>query len=823
MKKLFLFLLCLSITASLFSQLAGENDLSFNPMDLGNGFGDGANGIVNTIAVQEDGKIILGGSFTHYNNMSSKHIVRLNTNGTIDESFNIGIGFDDFVNSIKIQADGKILVGGKFTILNGVTIENIVRLNQDGTVDPSFNLTTSINGYVYSISIQDDNNILIGGSFVYNTGHFTYGVARLSTNGNLDPTFTIQDGANAIVLTTSIQNNGKLLIGGNFTTFNGIPCGQLVQLNADGTIDSTFDIGSGFNYPVYCTLFQDNNKPIICGEFTQFNGSGVGEIVRLNEDGALDPNFTNDLLINGPIKSVAIQNDGKIIIGGNFTLINGLSANYLARLNIDGTIDPLFNIENGVNNQINTCIIQSDEKILIGGDFTAINGKLRSFCSRLNVDGALDLSHNYGSASNNSIAVTALQTDGKILIGGDFTSYNDIPLNHIARLNSDGSIDETFNVGVGTNNDVSAICIQPDGKILIAGSFTQFNNSPRKYIVRLNSDGSIDNSFQIGSGPSSHINAMAIQHDGKILIGGNFDYYNGVFKGKLARLNQDGSLDLTLNTGTGFNSIVFSISIQDDGKIICGGLMNFFNGAQLDSYCRLNHDGSLDQDFNLVNTFGLVKSTLVQKDGKILIGGTILTNPGTESRNLFRFNVDGNFDDDFKADFGSNGKILTIAQQVDGKLIIGGDFNTINGVEKNDLVRLNEDGSLDETFAIGNGSNFSVYDVNIQNDGKLIVSGYFTSFNGIGRNRLTRLESESPFVMTTPLIYPNPNAGVFNLELDSASEIQIYTVTGELVYNQTFESGKHSITFDHPANGLYLLNVLQADENYSVKFVKYAP
>jgi hypothetical protein len=89
MKKLFLFLLFLSITASLFAQLAGENDLSFNPMDLGNGFGDGANGVVNSIAVQEDGKIILGGSFTHYNNMSSKHIVRLNTNGTIDESFNI--------------------------------------------------------------------------------------------------------------------------------------------------------------------------------------------------------------------------------------------------------------------------------------------------------------------------------------------------------------------------------------------------------------------------------------------------------------------------------------------------------------------------------------------------------------------------------------------------------------------------------------------------------------------------------------------------------------------------------------------------------------
>ena len=202
--------------------------------------------------------------------------------------------------------------------------------------------------------------------------------------------------------------------------------------------------------------------------------------------------------------------------------------NRIAKINEDGSLSSEFNSGTGANNFVLSSYLQSDGKIIIVGTFTQYNGITARYIARLNLDGSLDLNFNsggFGSLSN--ITDVVLQPDGKILIIGPIISYNGTNARGIARLNADGSLDSTFNAGAGADG-VNSIALQPDGKIILVGSFTTFNNEFKKRIVRLNSDGSFDPIFNpgINDGASDVIHDVSLQTDGKIIISGYFSTYN---------------------------------------------------------------------------------------------------------------------------------------------------------------------------------------------------------------------------------------------------------------------------------------------------------
>ena len=174
-------------------------------------------------------------------------------------------------------------------------------------------------------------------------------------------------------------------------------------------------------------------------------------------------------------------------MGGFFTSYNGITGNYIARLHSNGSFDTGFNIGGtGANNDIRNILIQSDGKILIGGTFTGYNGISANRVARLNSNGSLDTGFNVGgTGANNQIITLSLQTDGKILIGGVFTGYNGVSANKFARLNSNGSLDTGFVTTVGASSTVNTITLQPDGKILIGGAFTGYNSVVTNYIARV--------------------------------------------------------------------------------------------------------------------------------------------------------------------------------------------------------------------------------------------------------------------------------------------------------------------------------------------------
>jgi len=415
-----------------------------------------------------------------------------------------------------------------------------------------------------------------------------------SQSGDIDLTFNSMSGADNDVSTIAIQSDGKIIIGGYFTLYSTTPRNRIARINVNGTLDATFNPGNGANDVVLTTAIQSDGKIIIGGGFSYYNNTPRKYVARLNAGGTLDATFNPGAGADNMVWTTTIQSDGKIIIGGIFTSYNGTLRNRIARLNADATLDTTFNPGTGTNDWVIAAAIQSDGKIIIGGDFTSYNGIPRNRIVRLNSDGTLDATFNPGTGANKMVWTTAIQSDGKIIIGGDFTSYNGTPRNRIARLNTDGTLDDTFNPGTGANSGVKTTAIQSDGKIIIGGDFTSSDGIPRNRIARLNTNGTLDETFNTSTGTSSYVLTTAIQSDGKIIIGGNFTSYDGTARNRVARL---------LNLFTGVENYVKPEAISIYPNPVSYEL-------------NIEIEGNIEQvNFEIFNSIGQVvfKGNLVEK------------------------------------------------------------------------------------------------------------------------------------------------------------------------------------------------------------------
>ncbi|NBO72589.1 hypothetical protein EBV26_19255, partial [bacterium] len=381
--------------------------------------------------------------------------------------------------------------------------------------------------------------------------------------------------------------------------YYGIQSQKIIGLNNDGSFNDSFIYENGFNNPVWVTVSQNDGKILVGGEFTTYNLTTSNSIVRLNSDGSIDNTFVIGSGFNGTVLAIAIQSDGKILIGGQFNNYNGVGANRIIRLNSDGSVDNTFAYGSGFNDIVYTITIQNDGKILVGGYFLSYNGTGANRIIRLNPDGSIDNTFVYGSGftlmlNPATVFIITIQLDGKILVGGQFSNYNGTNVNNIIRLNQNGSVDNTFIIGLGFDNYVTTIAIQSDGKILVGGSFTNYDVTSAYSIIRLNADGSVDNTFVYGSGFNSSVNVIVIQSDGKILIGGYFITYNNMVSPYIIRLNTDGTIDESLDTKNGLDNVVRSLTIKNDQSLIIGGQFSSYNSRQIRNFIRLNTNGLYD-------------------------------------------------------------------------------------------------------------------------------------------------------------------------------------------------------------------------------------
>ncbi|MDC2862353.1 MULTISPECIES: hypothetical protein [unclassified Delftia] len=393
----------------------------------------------------------------------------------------------------------------------------------------------------------------------------------------------------------AVKKSGKLCI---FTSCQIFMCATMLLVTSttraqSGTIfvDPEFNPGkgvAGLNQWVHTLAVQPKDEKIIIGgSFDSVDGIPRKGIARLNADGSLDVDFIPGDV--NEVRAIALQSDGRIIIGGQFTDINGTQRKAIARLNADGSLDTSYEVDiREIYPFIYSVTLQPDGKAIISGIFSTVEDIKIEGIARVNVDGSLDKTFAPPFLSP-PIYTVAVQSDGKLLIGGDFGRVNDQPTHSgIVRLNSDGSIDTTFNAGSLFPTSVRSIAIQPDGRIVIAGGFESVDGVSRNRIARINSDGSLDASFDPGAGAEGgYPQNIALQPDGKVLLSGDFNIVSGKSRNNIARLHTDGTLDNTFDPGEGADSVVSVVTLQSDGNALIGGLFTSFNGTTRNRIARL--------------------------------------------------------------------------------------------------------------------------------------------------------------------------------------------------------------------------------------------
>ena len=691
-------------------------------------------------------------------------------NVVVDPTFQPPGGFGGRVQASAVQADGKVLVAGSFAMVNDAQRTNLARLNADGTLDPTFAATTD--GPVQALVVQADGKVVVAGSFTQVNGSQRGGVARLHPNGDTDLAFDsgvgVMDDPSKSVMAVVVQPDGAVVIGGRFDSVQGVAVGNFARLGPDGAVDTAFSAGGGFSNVVHALLLQPDGAVVAGGNFHEYQGVPRRGIARVLPNGALDHTFEPGQgiatwsegagVMPGTTLVLAGQPDGRIVVGGRFDLVDGNPMRGLARLNADGSVDATFNVGAGfgfdgfpaVLGSVATVELAADGSMLVGGDFTTYGGTPRARIAKLQSNGSLDGTFDPGAGFPGAPFTTGVDTisglaDGSAVVGGLFATYDGQARNALLKVGATGTADATFTPVVaqatGFTDAVTSVAVTPDGQIIAGGWFGAFNDFPLAGVAKLNADGSLVESFRPQVTPGNTlVNAVALQGDGKVLIAGGFTAVDGEARGQIARLNPDGSLDLTFDPGAGFaggQNGVNALLLQPDGKIVAGGDFATFAGAPRSGVARLNADGSLDTTFDpgagILGEFGSGVGALArQPDGKIIAAGRFSVYDGWPTWNLARINADGSVDTSLNGIFGISR--FAVAVGPDGKPVVAGD----------DVRRFLASGSPDTTFAAPAftgllGSPAFIRSVVVLSDNSVLVGGAFSAVGGVPRSGIARL------------------------------------------------------------------------------------
>jgi uncharacterized delta-60 repeat protein len=340
---------------------------------------------------------------------------------------------------------------------------------------------------------------------------------------------------NTTVKAIAPLDDKSVLIGGSFTS--GIT-GHIARLNESGIHDTSFLKGTGFNGEVRAMLVQSDGKILVGGAFTSYNSTPCNRLVRLNSDGTVDSDFVTAMGTgaNATVNALAIETSGKILVGGDFTTFAGGTMEGLVRLTSAGARDTgsalTLPFTSSWETRITALIAQDDGKIMAVGSFyvSPVATGFRSGIARLNTNGTRDESfdpdaglHVTGSLGSLGTGDTIVrQPDGKYIVGGFFSAYDENAVPNIARVNSNGTFDSSF-VPPSFNSSVKSLLLQPSGAVVVGGWFS----SPVSGVERLLSNGTVDATFRQGSGPAGSIYSLASASDGALWIGGNFYSYDG--------------------------------------------------------------------------------------------------------------------------------------------------------------------------------------------------------------------------------------------------------------------------------------------------------
>ena len=727
--------------------------------------------------IQPDGKIIVYGPKMVLGGVAKGEIFRMNADGTDDQTFSYcGCGLSYLAN-VMLAPDGKLILAGSE---NGNA--KMIRLHPDGSIDGSFLAFSAgpppfFGGAGFTVNaVQPDGKVMATRSYS-SSGFVTFTFFRFNNDGSVDagfPSIPVASGSPAFA-TVRIH----LLPDGRFymaVTAGSIGSSATLRRRlSDGSLDPTWEAPTfGGNFGTFITISDlavtSDGSVLVSGGWDTVNGIGRRNLVRLQTAGNVDLSFTSPDVQVG--YGVEVLPNGKILFSGRID-ISGISR--IGRYNADGTIDNTYVMDPSVSSILNSWTLDALGRVLFLGQ-TAAGPRL----VRLLADGALDAGFAPNLTLFGTVNLTAVQADGKVLIAGIYSQMNGVPRSAFSRVNADGSLDSGFDPGTGFNVPPRHFAIQTDGKILAAGDFLTYNGTALPGIVRINTDGSIDNTFSVNV--SGLVRSVALQPNGKILIGGTFTAVNSVSRTGIARLETNGALDATFDVVLGSPS-VDHLLVESSGKITIGGTFSGVNGFNRNNFARLESNGALDQSFTA--SVGTISGLWQQADGKyvILIG----FQAGTVSRRNTNGSPDTSFvPPSFSTSSSSDLHIQTVRLMADGSMIVGGRFDTVAGTSRPNIVRLAPNGSLDQFF-LPTGANNRVRTITSYAVDKVIVGGDFSAIGTVPKAGIARL-NVAAYHGVTP----------FDFDGDGKADVVVYRPSTGTWY-QLFSSG---IPYGSPVFGL---------------------
>lgn len=544
----------------------GSIDSTFTPASIpGPSFG-----LVQDVITLPDDKIIIVGDFTDIDGISQRGIAQLLPDGQLDTTFDPGSGADDEVMTVARQQDGKIYIGGRFSNINGVARSSVARLLADGSLDTDYvpTLNPAFNARVFAVTIQADGNLLVAGEYSANGG-MNRNLARLLGDGSLDSSFLFSSFDNGVgrINALAVQQDDQILLGSS----------QLFRVSRDAQLDVDFAPSSGTDDFVTALAWQDDGKALISGSFTDVNGSTQNRIARLNVDGSTDTTYMTGAGLSASGLSFKVLPNGDSIVGGLFTSVDGQSRDRIASLGSDGSLLPEFALNLSTTGVVDTIVRQADGKILIGGTFTMVNGVSRNRIARLNADGSLDTGFDPGTGANDRVQDIAVEPGGGIYAVGDFTEFNGATRNRLVKLFTNGALDTNVNNNTGADNRIFDVAVQLDGKVLVGGQFRDYGGITRRGIARLLPNTGLDTTFDTELG-ALFVESIAPQANGKILLGGSFTSTQGQTRNRISRLNADGTLDSSFDGSFGADSVVTSLQLMPNGKVLAAGDFSMLGG-----------------------------------------------------------------------------------------------------------------------------------------------------------------------------------------------------------------------------------------------------
>lgn len=716
-------------------------------------------------------------------------------------------GPNNEIKAIEIQSDNKLIIGGTFTTYNGVPRKFLARLNPDYSLDHSFLITSGIdcdnsdpNCGVYSIHIQPDGKILVGGKFAYYNNTNVKSLIRLNSNGTIDKSFSFPYDTQYPISSIAIQSNGAILINSGISSYGFAYSKGLSRVKANGTIDESFNpwylqnyTAFGVDHKIEKIVLQSDERIIIVGQFNYYNGIPRGNIARLNSNGSLDE--TNFIIgASALISDIIVLPNDFLMIGGDFVNYNNQSIYRVAKISPNGELDNSFSINPWIAKDqfvVKSLALQGESHILVGGYF--IKSSENETILKIDNSGDLDQSFSYNLKSNGYNNVIKVRNNNEIIIGGNFQAYsNDYhPINYLFHLNPDGSSREIIkNFHEGFNYFAKSFKQQSDQKILIGGETIYSYNIPVRNLFRIYPDGTLDSTFSHNLNYINSINSIELQSDDKILIGGKFGgSYNQTYVTKIARLNIDGSLDTSFTPDSSLTDVK-EIILQSDNKILLLTQDSLFNY----SLSRLTPNGSIDLSFQIANFGNLqdIPNVKLQSSGKIVVAGFFKNFNGTDKDYLVRLNTDGTLDESFFSGFPEfYNRVHSLAIQSDDTIIVGGELIQYGTQFVRNLVKLSPDGFLDPSFNTNTKLDHAVYSIFLVNDNKILISGYFKHYREIFMPHIARINQNGELDLTFNSGFRRPSYLIKNMPTSiNLTHIQTFLLqeNGQYIIGGKFNS-----------------------------------